>query len=464
MKKLIIGLLLLIYSLSFGWDIGQVIQRIKNAEGINANVSIQTDPQKIKNNLRAIGDFSDNAGVAVGRTVDSASDLGSSIINSDGDIGKTADKYQDKTARREALSQLNAEELDLIQNPDKYDLVSQQYVADKFNKAYSEIRGLDHAEAVLFDDAKLENEQGVTVKASKTTAFYDPDQNNIYLEADKIQKDNKMAHALGHESKRQDLHQKDSTEGDQTAIAFEAGSHTKKAFERELKYKKVGYNTKPTYVRTNADNDAIAQGSKQASQVENVQPWVETGWDAANVGMGVASGVSNLKHGNYGDAVLDGLGIIADGASVVVPGLPGGAGTAIKAIRAKKKLSTLAKRQKQVKINSIKGTKREKIVQAELEQEHGIGNVLQQRTILDKNGKKIKHHKTGTGRRLDHVVLDKQGNAIQRVETTSLTAPKSKQLRKERDIMASQDTYIRHPETKELIPIKDTTLQVKRLE
>ena len=136
----------------------------------------------------------------------------------------------------------------------------------------------------------------------------------------------------------------------------------------------------------------------------------------------------------------------------------------IKAIRAKKKLSTLAKRQKQVKINSIKGTKREKIVQAELEQEHGIGNVLQQRTILDKNGKKIKHHKTGTGRRLDHVVLDKQGNAIQRVETTSLTAPKSKQLRKERDIMASQDTYIRHPETKELIPIKDTTLQVKRLE
>ena len=75
MKKLIIGLLLLIYSLSFGWDIGQVIQRIKNAEGINANVSIQTDPQKIKNNLRAIGDFSDNAGVAVGRTVDSASDL-----------------------------------------------------------------------------------------------------------------------------------------------------------------------------------------------------------------------------------------------------------------------------------------------------------------------------------------------------------------------------------------------------
>ena len=153
MKKLIIGLLLLIYSLSFGWDIGQVIQRIKNAEGINANGSIQTDPQKIKNNLRAIGDFSDNAGVAVGRTVDSASDLGSSIINSDGDIGKTADKYQDKTARREALSQLNAEELDLIQNPDKYDLVSQQYVADKFNKAYSEIRGLDHAEAVLFDDA-----------------------------------------------------------------------------------------------------------------------------------------------------------------------------------------------------------------------------------------------------------------------------------------------------------------------
>lgn len=464
MQKLIIGLLLLICSTSFGIDV-QNMYRLKNTGGINANVSIQTDPQKIKNNLRAIRDFSDNAGVAVGRTVDSASDLGSAVVNSDGNFGKTADKYQDKTARREALSQLNAEELDLIKNPDKYDLVSQQYVADKFNKAYSEIRGLDHAEAVLFDDAKLENEQGVTVKASKTTAFYDPAKNEIYLEADKIQKDNKMAHALGHEAKRQDMNQKDSKEDDQTAIAFEAGLHTKKAFERELKYKKVGNSTKPTYVRTNADNKALTQGSQQASQVENVQPWVETGWDALNVSMGVASGANNLKEGKYGAAALDGVGLAWDGLTTVIPGLPGGAGSAIKAWRAKKAAKKLlSTRQKVIKSNSIKGTKREKIVQAELEQEHGVGNVLQQRTILDKNGKKLVDGRTGQGRRLDHVVLDQQGKAIKRVETTSLTAEKRTQLRKEKSILRSNDAYVKHPETGKLIKINDSILEVRRKE
>ena len=106
-------------------------------------------------------------------------------MNNNGDIEQPINI---KTARRETLSQLNAEELDLIQNPDKYDLVSQQFVADKFNKAYSEIRGLNQADVVLFNDAKLENEQGVIVKASKTTTFYGPDQNTIYLEADNIQK------------------------------------------------------------------------------------------------------------------------------------------------------------------------------------------------------------------------------------------------------------------------------------
>ena len=275
MKKLIIGLVFLIYSLSFGWDIGQVIQRIKSAEGINANVSIQTDPQKIKNNIRAIGDLRYNAGVAVGRTADQAVALGSAVVKSKGDIDKTADRYQDSTAINEAYSRLTPEEADLIKNPDKYDLVSQQYVADKFNKAYSEIRGLTHAKAVLFDDAKLENEQGVTGKASKTTAFYDPDLNTIYLEADKIQNDNKMAHALGHEAKRQDMKQKDSREDDQRAIAFEAGERSKKALERELKYKRVSESTKPTYVRSSADKDAILQGSQQASKVKNVQPYID---------------------------------------------------------------------------------------------------------------------------------------------------------------------------------------------
>ena len=136
MKKLIIGLVLLIYSLSFGFDVGQIIARIKNAEGINANVSIQTDPQKIKNNLRAIRDLSDNAKVAVGRTAVQAVELGSAVVKSKGSITKTADRYQDATAIHEAYSRLTPEEADLIKNPDKYDLVSQMIVTGKQGRIY----------------------------------------------------------------------------------------------------------------------------------------------------------------------------------------------------------------------------------------------------------------------------------------------------------------------------------------
>ena len=248
--------------------------RIKQTGFGDINVSIQTDPQKIKDNLNNIKNIGANSKIAGGRTLDSFSDLASSVRENKADLIGTMDDYQDATARREAFSQLTAEELDLIQSPDKYDIESQKYVADKFNYIYSKMRNLDQADAKFFDDEKLENEQGKGTKASETTAFYDPDKNDIYFEADKIQDDNNMAHALGHESKRQDLNQKNSQESEQTTIAFEAGKHSKQAFERELKYKDVQVEPKQNYARSNADNDAIQQGSNNASNVENVQPYI----------------------------------------------------------------------------------------------------------------------------------------------------------------------------------------------
>ena len=59
----------------------------------------------------------------------------------------------------------------------------------------------------------------------------------------------------------------------------------------------------------------------------------ETIWDGANVVMDVASLSANLAAGNYGGAAVDAVGLIVDGAATVVPGVPGGAGTAIKAFR-----------------------------------------------------------------------------------------------------------------------------------
>ena len=62
--------------------------------------------------------------------------------------------------------------------------------------------------------------------------------------------------------------------------------------------------------------------------------FLETLWDVANVVLGVGSLVDNVKQGNVGDAVLDGLGVLADAAAVILPGVPGGAGAAIKGARA----------------------------------------------------------------------------------------------------------------------------------
>lgn len=404
------------------------------------------------------------------RTAAAAGDLSNAVMSSQFDAVGVADEFRDKTAHSEALSQMTPEEVAVMNNPEAFDTESVQYVAAKYTAVYAEMKGLETADIKLFDDALLVNEQGKNVKASDTTAF--ATDGAIYLEADKIQENGNLIHALGHENKRQDQIQsgvqnntKDGVSTVADKEAYAAGVHATKAFELEKRIKKPQSYEKTTYVRSRADKDVIAQGSKQASKVENVQPWVETGWDALNVSMGVASGANNLREGKYGAAALDGLGLAWDGITTVIPGLPGGAGSAIKAWRAKKAAKKLlSTRQKVIKSNSIKGTKRERIVQAELEQEHGVGNVLQQRTILDKNGKKLVDPKTGQGRRLDHVVFDEQGNAIKRVETTSKTAPKYEQLEKEKRILRSDDAYVKNPENDKLIKINDSALEVRRLE
>jgi len=60
---------------------------------------------------------------------------------------------------------------------------------------------------------------------------------------------------------------------------------------------------------------------------------LETAWDVANIGIGAVSLWNNIKEGNVGAAVLDGVGLIADGTAAVLPFVPGGAGTAIKVMR-----------------------------------------------------------------------------------------------------------------------------------
>ena len=61
---------------------------------------------------------------------------------------------------------------------------------------------------------------------------------------------------------------------------------------------------------------------------------VETAWDAANVAMDATSFVANAAAGNYWSAAADGAAFIYDVTATAIPGLPGGAGAALKAYRA----------------------------------------------------------------------------------------------------------------------------------
>jgi hypothetical protein len=62
--------------------------------------------------------------------------------------------------------------------------------------------------------------------------------------------------------------------------------------------------------------------------------WVETLWDGANVLMGVKDTYAAVKEGRWLDAAVSGGGVILDTAAVVLPGIPGGAGTVIRTGRA----------------------------------------------------------------------------------------------------------------------------------
>lgn len=61
--------------------------------------------------------------------------------------------------------------------------------------------------------------------------------------------------------------------------------------------------------------------------------YLESAWDAASLGMGIYSLRQNIKEGNVGWAIADGVGIIVDAAALATPLVPGGVGAAIKATR-----------------------------------------------------------------------------------------------------------------------------------
>jgi RHS repeat-associated protein len=94
--------------------------------------------------------------------------------------------------------------------------------------------------------------------------------------------------------------------------------------------------------------------------------WVETAWDIANIGMDIASLKSNISAGNVGGAIVDGLGLALDVGATLLPGIPGGAGTVIKASRTADKVSDLGKSGKAINqvITATKSTYRQALQKA----------------------------------------------------------------------------------------------------
>ena len=71
--------------------------------------------------------------------------------------------------------------------------------------------------------------------------------------------------------------------------------------------------------------------------------YVKSEWDIVSLAIGVKSFVNNVKGGNVIGAVVDGVGIVLDVAAVTLPVVPGGAGAAIKGVRAIDKAVDAAK-------------------------------------------------------------------------------------------------------------------------
>ncbi|MCU6769428.1 DUF6443 domain-containing protein [Barnesiella propionica] len=123
--------------------------------------------------------------------------------------------------------------------------------------------------------------------------------------------------------------------------------------------------------------------------------WFESAWDFTSLSIGVNSLIDNIKTKNIGGAIVDGIGIMADAMALALPGIPGGAGAGIKALRGADKAVDTAKTINKTSQNSQKarfiGDTDGKIIDTKTTQKgsytHPDGSrtdILQDKTHFDK--------------------------------------------------------------------------------
>ncbi len=165
----------------------------------------------------------------------------------------------------------------------------------------------------------------------------------------------------------------------------------------------------------------------------------DTYWDAFNILLGGASLVGNSLAGNWAGAAEDAVGLGADIAAIVVPGVPGGASSTIKAARMTENAITGASRQ-------AKGV--EQIVA------DNPGKRVQTETYLrTADGKRAKDPQTGEMRRVDAAVIDPKTGTAATKEITGPGVNKQRQAEKEQRIIDSGGTFVRDRQTGNLCPV-----------
>lgn len=115
----------------------------------------------------------------------------------------------------------------------------------------------------------------------------------------------------------------------------------------------------------------------------------------------------------------------------------------------------------QVVQNKLQGLARERLTKVELQQQYPNASVQTERALRNSDGKRAIDPLSGTGRNIDHVVIQ-NGKVVDSVETTGLSVDKRAQLLKEERIRSNGGNYIRDKVTGELIPLGDIETRIRR--
>ena len=161
--------------------------------------------------------------------------------------------------------------------------------------------------------------------------FYDRNSDTAAINIDSNLTDSQLAGTAAHEGG----HRLFNNNGQSYTNSEESAAHMIGDFAQS---RWNAYQADNTSFRASVPNSTLNFNSNfYANNVKfgnDVNPFVDTAWDVANVALGSASLYKNLQDRNYKDAAVDGVGLAVDTVSLVTPFLPGGASTAIKGARA----------------------------------------------------------------------------------------------------------------------------------